>query len=78
MTQRTADLPRAIPALLRPCPFCGGPAALEPDPWLNESLRITCGSAACQVKPRTEYLLPSFTDELCAAWNGRPAMEDAR
>lgn len=78
MPMRTADLPRTLPALLRPCPFCGGPAALEPDPWLSESLRITCGTPACQVKPGTEYLLPCFTDELCAAWNGRPAMEDAQ
>ena len=57
--------------LLRPCPFCGGDAALEPDPWLAEGFRIACGSEACGVKPRTESLLACYADELCAAWNGR-------
>ena len=64
---------RAAVGPLRPCPFCGGEAALEPDPWLDESVRIACGNGACRVTPRTEYLLPRFADELRAAWNGRAA-----
>ncbi len=58
---------------LRPCPFCGAPAALERSPWLTESVRITCGNDGCGVRPRTEYLLACYADELCAAWNARPA-----
>lgn len=71
VTDRTMDLPRAAVGPLRPCPFCGADAALEPDPWLDESLRITCGNDACRVRPRTESLLACYADELCAAWNGR-------
>ncbi|HEX8693541.1 MAG TPA: nuclear transport factor 2 family protein [Longimicrobium sp.] len=56
---------------LRPCPFCGGAAALEPDPWLDESVRVACGNGACPVKPKTEYLLACYAGELRAAWNGR-------
>jgi hypothetical protein len=56
---------------LRPCPFCGGEAAVEPDPWLDECVRITCGNDACRVKPRTEYLLACYADELREAWNAR-------
>ncbi|HST57959.1 MAG TPA: Lar family restriction alleviation protein [Longimicrobium sp.] len=71
--ERTIQLPRAGVAPLRPCPFCGAEAALEPDPWLDESLRIVCGNEACGVRPRTETLLACYADELCAAWNARPA-----
>ena len=46
---------------------------LEPDPWMGESVRIACSRESCPVLPRTEYLLTRFADELCAAWNGRPA-----
>ncbi|HEX2204941.1 MAG TPA: Lar family restriction alleviation protein [Longimicrobium sp.] len=69
--------PRAEVGPLRPCPFCGGAATLEPDPWLDGSVRIACGNGACRVGPRTEYLLTAFADELRAAWNGRalPAAE---
>jgi hypothetical protein len=56
---------------LRPCPFCGGEAAVEPDPWLDDSVRIACGNDACRVKPRTEYLLACYADELLQAWNAR-------
>ena len=73
----TIVLPRALVGPLRPCPFCGGEAALEADPWLGESVRIACGNGGCRVGPRTEYLLPAFADELRAAWNGR-AGEGAR
>lgn len=68
---RTAAAPRIPSALLRPCPFCGGAAALEADPWAGESVRVACGNEDCRVAPRTEYLLPAYADELCAAWNGR-------
>ena len=71
MTESTLILPRALVGPLRPCPFCGGEATLEPDPWLAESVRIACGNAACRVGPRTEYLLVRFADELREAWNGR-------
>ena len=73
----TADLPRALVGPLRPCPFCGAAAALEASPWLRESVRITCGNDACGVRPRTEYLLACYADELSAAWNGRAAAESA-
>lgn len=56
---------------LSPCPFCGGDATVEPDPWLAESVRIACGNPACRVQPKTEYLLACYADELRAAWNGR-------
>ena len=56
---------------LRACPFCGGEAAVEPDPWLDGSVRIACGNDACRVKPRTEYLLACYADELREAWNAR-------
>lgn len=56
---------------LRPCPFCGAGAAVEPDPWLDGSVRITCGNDACRVRPRTEYLLACYADELREAWNAR-------
>jgi hypothetical protein len=58
---------------LRPCPFCGSAAALERSPWLQESIRILCGNDGCGVRPRTEYLLACYADELCAAWNARPS-----
>jgi hypothetical protein len=57
---------------LRPCPFCGAQAALEPSPLLRESIRVACGNHGCGVRPRTEYLLACYADELCAAWNARP------
>jgi len=56
---------------LRPCPFCGGEAEVEPDPWLDDSVRIACGNDACRVKPRTECLLACYADELLEAWNAR-------
>ena len=56
---------------LRPCPFCGGGAAVEPDPWLDGSLRVACGNDACRVRPRTESLLACYADELREAWNAR-------
>ncbi len=56
---------------LRPCPFCGGEAAVEPDPWLDESVRIACGNDACRVRPRTESLLACYAGELREAWNAR-------
>ena len=73
VSERTMEPPRATAGPLRPCPFCGGEAALEPDPWLEGSLRIVCGNDACLVRPRTETLLACYADELCAAWNNRPA-----
>jgi hypothetical protein len=73
---KTEPPPAAVGALL-PCPFCGGRAALERDPRLDESVRIACGNAACRVGPRTEYLLACYADELRAAWNARPEDADA-
>jgi hypothetical protein len=73
MMKSATHPPRAALGPLRPCPFCGGAATLEPDPWLDGSLRIACGNAACRVSPKTETLLACFADELLAAWNGRPA-----
>jgi hypothetical protein len=63
---------------LLPCPFCGGEAAVEADPWGGESVRITCARAACGVTPKTEYLLVRFAGELGAAWNARHAPERVR
>lgn len=73
MTQLTAG-PAADLGTLLPCPFCGGPAAVERDPWQGESIRVACASAACRVAPRTEYLLVCFADELRAGWNRRTAV----
>lgn len=61
---------------LRPCPFCGSGATLEASPWLSESIRIVCANPACRVRPGTEYLLGRYADELCAAWNARPAVSE--
>jgi len=74
VTQRTIHLPRRTEGVLRPCPFCGGPATLEPDPRLDECLRVACGNQACRIAPRTEPLLACFVDELIAAWNERPGI----
>lgn len=71
-TESTLRIPRPVVGLLRPCPFCGGKAVVEADPWLDESVRIACGNEACRVRPRTESLLARYADELCAAWNARP------
>ena len=46
VSQRTTQPRDAGMGLLRPCPFCGAEAVLEPDPWLDESLRIVCGNDA--------------------------------
>ncbi|HEY0151655.1 MAG TPA: hypothetical protein VGB92_06650 [Longimicrobium sp.] len=56
---------------LLPCPFCGGAATVEADPWRGESIRVACAAPACPVAPKTEYLLRAFSGELRAAWNGR-------
>ena len=69
--ERTVHLPQIDVERLRPCPFCGGAATLEADPWLGESVRIACGNEACRVAPKTEYLLVRYADELREAWNGR-------
>jgi hypothetical protein len=73
MSTTALEVSRVTLGSLHPCPFCGGPAALERSPWLSESVRITCGNESCGVRPRTEYLLACYADELCAAWNARPA-----
>lgn len=57
---------------LLPCPFCGGEATVEADPWYGESARIACENPSCGVAPKTEYLLLRFADELRGAWNHRP------
>ncbi|HEX2190615.1 MAG TPA: Lar family restriction alleviation protein [Longimicrobiaceae bacterium] len=71
--ESTENPPRSALGQLHPCPFCGGGARLERDPWLGESVRIACGNDGCRVMPRTEYLLACYADELRAAWNARPA-----
>jgi hypothetical protein len=76
VSERTMPPPPAL-GPLRPCPFCGAAATVEADPWLRESLRITCGNDACRVRPRTESLLACYADELCEAWNARPAAPSA-
>ena len=68
--------PRVELGPLRPCPFCGGEATVEADPWTGECVRIACGDGACRVAPRTEYLLVGFADELREAWNGRSGEAD--
>lgn len=73
MRSSTVPLPRAIVGPLRPCPFCGGAATVQPSPWLDESVRIGCDNEGCGVQPKTEYLLLRFAGELTAAWNGRAA-----
>lgn len=73
LSERMMQLPRAMVGPLRPCPFCGGAATVEPSPWLDESVRVACGNHACRVQPRTEYLLLRYAAELSAAWNGRAA-----
>lgn len=69
--------PRVELGPLRPCPFCGGGATVEADPWTGECVRIACGDDACRVAPRTEYLLVRYADELREAWNGRSGEADA-
>ncbi|HEX8358558.1 MAG TPA: hypothetical protein VF613_00460 [Longimicrobium sp.] len=64
--------PQPTTGTLLPCPFCGGAAAVEADPWYGESARITCASDACRVSPKTEYLLLCFADEMRDSWNHRP------
>ncbi len=65
--------PPPVKGALLPCPFCGGAAAVEPDPWHGESARITCANDECAVSPKTEYLLLCFGDEMREAWNRRPS-----
>jgi hypothetical protein len=67
---KVLPLRHAVGPLL-PCPFCGGAATVEADPWRGESIRVACADAACPVAPKTEYLLTRFAGELRAAWNGR-------
>ena len=67
---KVLPLRHAVGPLL-PCPFCGGAATVEADPWRGESIRVACAGAACPVAPKTEYLLTRFAGELRAAWNGR-------
>lgn len=71
MSEGTTVPPRTMREPLRPCPFCGGAATVEPDPWLHEGVRIACMNERCGVRPRTESLLACYADELCAAWNVR-------
>jgi hypothetical protein len=67
----TARRPEVALGRLLPCPFCGRGATVEADRWRGESVRIACSNDSCRVRPRTEYLLPAYAEELCAAWNGR-------
>ncbi|WP_420128044.1 hypothetical protein [Longimicrobium sp.] len=71
--ESTVPLQRAVVGTLRPCPFCGEAATVEPSPWLAESVRVACGNEACRVQPHTEYLLVRYAGELREAWNGRAA-----
>jgi restriction alleviation protein Lar len=68
-TAGDAEPPRL--GTLLPCPFCGGEAVVERDPWAGESVRVACGERACRVSPATEYLLVEYADELAAGWNRR-------
>lgn len=71
MTSEITAPARTTIGPLRPCPFCGAAAVVEPAPWLEESVRVSCGNDGCRVQPRTEYLLSAFAEELREGWNGR-------
>lgn len=61
--------PPAAP--LRGCPFCGAAPAWERHPTLRDAVRLACPADACGVRPRTEFLLVAYADELVEAWNAR-------
>jgi sarcosine oxidase delta subunit len=64
--------------MLLPCPFCGARAELERHREVAEIFRIVCSASDCGIRPRTEFMLEEYADELWTAWNSREASHRAR
>lgn len=60
---------------LKPCPWCGGQAALTNVRMSDHTFRVGCYNDSCGVRPATDYYgsreQPSSANEVIAAWNSR-------
>lgn len=52
---------------IKPCPFCGGEAAVE---CSGGAFAIVCRSCGCRTATRTKGWKPSY-EEAAEAWNRR-------
>jgi Lar family restriction alleviation protein len=53
---------------LKPCPFCGGEAEINPLALATSDFNVACFNGECPVEPQTRG---ETKDEAIAAWNTR-------